>query len=170
MELLKLKELLSRISGCTFAALDADFSPAPGFRKVITGDVVLLYRTKGVSGYENMVKRRLVDIGRDPSNFVLSDLPWGERVDDLPLIENGGQFYLQTILVKPGKTEAFIGTDLTGWKPVDPSAYPNVFKKDREAERAAYSQGLSLDKAVIVRTFKLESLTELRLMHEKITR
>lgn len=168
MDVNKVKEVLGRINGCTFAALDADFAPSAGFRKTIVGEVVLLYRTKGVSGYENMVRRRLVDCGRDPSNFTVGDLPWGERVEGLPLIENRGQFYLQTILTKEGEARHYLGTGQFEQE-VNPKDFPTVFKRDADIISAAESQGLPPEKAVIVRTYKLESLTEIRLMSEKIT-
>jgi hypothetical protein len=168
MQLERLKEVLSRISGVTFAALDADLEPAPGFRKVVKGEVVLLYHTKGVSGYENMVKRRLVDIGRDPSHFSVGDLPWGERVEGLPLIENHGKFYLQTILVKPGEKTCYLGSGQFEQE-VKPGDFPLIFQRETDVLSSAAKQGLPPDRAVICRTYKLESLTELRLMHEKIT-
>lgn len=172
MDVERMKEVLSRIRGCTFAALDADYEPSHGFRKVVKGEVVLLYRTKGASGYENMVKRRLADIGRDPSNFVVGDLPWGERVEDLPLIvtEKAGEetFYLQTILVKSGVSTCYFGRGQFEQE-VNPGLFPDVFKREADIASAAASQGLPQDRAVIVRTYRLESLTELRLMSEKIT-
>lgn len=166
MDIQRLKEVLSRITGCTFAAIDADFAPKPGFRKVVTGEVVLLYRTSGGSGYENMVKRRLIDCGRDPSNFVVGDLPWGERVGNLPLIEKDGKFYLQTILIKAGNTVCYMGPGQFE-EEVEPALYPEVF--GRNSDIISSGQGLPPEKAVIVRTYKLESLKEIRLMNEKIT-
>jgi hypothetical protein len=169
MDLEALKSLLGRITGCTFASIDADFEPRPGFRKVVKNEVVLLYRTKGVSGYENMVRRRLVDVGRDASQFTVGELPWGERVDNLPLIAHDGKTYLQTILVKPGEIQAFIGPDIVQ-REVDPALFPDIFLRTTDILKAARAQGLPAEKAVVVRTYNIESLTEIRLMHEKITR
>lgn len=154
MEIVEVINLLATIQGCTFAALDAETRPVPGVKKITTGERVLLFTNKNCSGYENMVKRRLREAGKNPDNFVLSDLPWGERVKGTPLIEHNGKYYLQCICLDPGQSEYFIAN-----RKVDPE-YLNLPKKRP-------NQGLG-DNSVYVHTYALESITRLSVKGEII--
>jgi hypothetical protein len=144
-------ELLKAISGCTFASLDSRTEPKPGIICITTGERVMLFTNKKSSGYENMVRRRLMEAGKNPDNFVLSDLPWGIRVDDSPIIEHAGRYYLQTVVMEHGESKYYIGAT-----EIDPAA---VGIRPRRT-----NQGLSLGNEVIVKTFKIESITRITLL------
>lgn len=155
MELNQIKDLLSSINGCTFASLDACTEPTPGVRKVTTNERVILFTNKvQESGYANMVRRRLEQAGKNPDDFVLSDLPWGERVPETPLIYHAGRHYLQTVLLHPGEEKCFIGKHEVSCKTMFPNKGTN--------------QGLSDDSEVVVRTYKLENITAIRLLGEEV--
>jgi hypothetical protein len=55
-----LSALLAQIKGCSFANLDTETVPTPGIRKIVTGQRVIMFTNTNCSGYENMVKRRLL--------------------------------------------------------------------------------------------------------------
>ena len=157
MLLQNISEILSRINGCTFASLDVTTKPAPGVTIHTDRLNVLLFTNKLASGYEAMVKRRLVEAGKDPDSFTSGELPWGEAVINSPLVKHKGEFYLKTIPLRSGECRCFIGLtkvpcgNLTWLKPSD-----------------APNQGLDRDKQVRVRTFKLSSIRAIRLMGEEV--
>lgn len=159
MELSDIIQTLQRVKGCTFASLDAQTKPKPGFRKVTSSESVLLFNSE-TSGYERMVRRRLAKEGRDPDTFTVSDLPWGVRVDGLPscLLMHHGKYYLQTILLREGKSEYYLRDRV-----IDPVLFSLV------RHHPGGSQGLVPDRAVEVRTYSLESLTRLKLMGKEIS-
>jgi hypothetical protein len=155
MELGAVQHLLEKVNGCTFASLDAETYPKPGLRCVTTGARIILFTNKRESGYDNMVRRRLTAAGLNPDNFVLSDLPWGERIVGTPLIYHDGSYYLQTILLDPGKKEY----DIMG-RAVNPASFG---VKERRT-----NQGLARGNEVLVSTWKLESITRITLMGETV--
>lgn len=155
MKLSDIQSLLSAIQGCTFAALDAETMPKPGLRCVTTGERVILFTNKNSSGYDNMVRRRLEQVGKDPDLFRLGDLPWGERVPETPMITHNGKHFIQCIVLTPGEKEYFLGK----FK-VDPLAFG--IRKQRP------QQGLPKDMAVIVHTYDIENITRLSLLGETI--
>lgn len=151
-------ELLAKVRGCTFAALDAETSPSPGVRKTTTNEQVLLFSMRSGSGYENMVKRRLAELGRDPDTFSVGDLPWGRRIDNTPCIAHAGNIYVQMVVIKPGMSECFVGNH---------SVNCAAFGKKMQS---GYGQGLPDDRRVVVHTYKLESIVRLTLLGETLKR
>lgn len=160
MEYEEIIDLLQQIKGVTFASIDTTTYPSPGIKKVCTNEQVLLFTNEGGSGYEAMVKRRLRRMGLDPDRFVLSDLSWGSRVPNTPLIyhkdrKGHERYYLQTIQNKPGISVYYIG--------------------DREAPdperlglgRSHSNQGLPRGHDVIVSTYRLEHIDAIRLLGEE---
>jgi hypothetical protein len=155
MLLSEVEDLLLRIRGGTFASLDAETFPYPGIKKVTTGEQVMLFTNKGGSAYERLVKRRLEQAGKNPANFVLGDLAWGERVPDSPLIHHRGKHYLQVIEINPGVSVYYF---TTGKEVPDPEGLGLVRRRS--------NQGLAPDDEVIVRTYKLDNIIRLTLMGE----
>jgi hypothetical protein len=158
VELSIILPIVKQIRGATFATLDAVTKPSPGIRKVATGVRVVLFNTRGESGYGAMVKRRLAEAGRNPDNFVVGDLPWGERIDGTCLIQHRGVSYLQSIVLDAGRTEYFIGN-----VPVSPEGLGL-----REGSQRT-NQGLSPASEVLVATYRLDSITRIALMGEELT-
>lgn len=156
MELFPLQNLLDKIEGCTFATLDTVTIPSPGITKRTTGERVILFTNKHCSGYENMVKRRLQEAGKNPDNFVLGDLPWGVRVPNSPLIENKGKFYLQCIRLADGQSRYFIGNR----EVKDPSG---LMLRGRRT-----NQGLPKDDEVEVCCYRLDHIDRIVLMGDEL--
>lgn len=152
-----LENLLSQINGCTFASIDAETEVSPGVKKVVSGRRVILFTNKLSNGYENMVKRRLIEAGKNPENFVLHDLPWGTRVPETPLIEHKDKVYLQCIELSEGTARYYIA--VTGVE-VDPA---QLNLKERHS-----NQGLPPGEEVNVRAYDLNSITRIALMGENL--
>jgi hypothetical protein len=149
----ELPEVLSRLAkvhGVSVAFLDAE-TKLRGFRRVVTGERILLFNLpSGQSGYEGLVRQRLLDEGRNPDTFTVGDLPWGERWDTHPaLIQHNGNHYLQTIFLSPGELRAYVGD-----REVDPMLV--------EPPLSGYRQGLPDDKAVRVQTYNIQNIKDLR--------
>lgn len=155
MELAAIHDLLNAISGCTFASIDSECEVTKGIRCITIGTSVMLFSMKEGSGYENMVKRRLEQAGKDPKNFVLGDLPWGERIPNSPLIYHKGKHYLQTILLYGGAETFYIGRHQ-----VDPS--------DLDLRKIRTNQGLPVGREVHVRTYALDSISKIMLLGEEV--
>lgn len=155
MEYDTLKTLLDQIEGCTFATIDSVTYPEKGLRKETKGTRVVLYTNKNGSGYEKKVKRHLIEAGKDPSDFVLQDLPWGEKIPNTPFIISRGEYYLQCIILEPGQSNYFIGN-----RPVDASY---AIKPRRT------NQGLAPGSEVIVSTYRLSSIVRIAAMGEVLT-
>lgn len=156
MELNQIHDLLTRINGCTFASLDAETQPIKGFRKIVRNQRVILFTNAQSSGYENVIRRRLIAEGKDPNSFVVGDLPWGERVQGTPLIMHEGRAYLQTILLHEGEARYYIG-------------HHEITEKDFLSMSSSYrhtNQGLSDDREVRVLTYLVDNITEIRLLGE----
>ncbi len=150
-----LKNLLDRIEGCTFATLDSTTYPKKGLRCETKGTRVIMFTNKKVSGYGNMVKRRLEAAGKNPADFVLGDLPWGTRVPDSPLIEHKGVYYIQTIVLSPGESVYSVGG-----RQVNPSSFGINPRRT--------NQGIPQPDEVIVSTYKMESIDRIVLMGEEV--
>lgn len=156
MELEALKLVIDNIDGAAFATLDTTTYPIKelvSVYKVTTGTRVLLFTNKdGVSGYGELVKRRLTEAGKDPRDFVLGDLPWGERIPNSPLIVHRGLVYLQAIVLQPGLSIGYQGNreiDLDG---IVPSRRTN--------------QGLSKQDEVVVSTYRIDHIDRISLVGE----
>lgn len=167
MQLDDLKKLIDAIQGCTFASVSAITRPLPGIRKTVIGEQVLLFNTKGDSGYERMVRRRLEQEGKDPDSFVVEDLPWGERLDDHgPIIVHKGRVYLQTIRLREGDAIYHGGNDLLGWRLLDEA---EVNRRGlHRPHLAPNQQGLPDDRKVLVHTYALDSITQINMMGERV--
>lgn len=170
MQLQDIQRLLDKINGCTFAGLDCTTvvdlrggkkNPMRGrVRKVTIGNRVMLFTNKKSSGYDNMVKRRLQQEGKNPDTFVLGELKWGNRLPNSPVIrhiKDGREcFYLQCIFLEAGAVKYFLDDQ-------------QIAKDDVEGlapESSSSKQGLTNE--VIVRSYKLESIDAIRIMGEEI--
>lgn len=161
-------DLINRINGVTFAGLDCvtdvklkggKSNPMQGrVTKRCDGNRVMLFTNKKSSGYENMVKRRLEQEGKDPSSFVLGKLAWGERIPESPIIEHKGAYYLQTIFLAAGKSTYFLDGQ--------PIAKEDIIGLD-DKDVGSGRQGLEDENKVVVRTYKFDSIRCIRLFKEQ---
>jgi hypothetical protein len=158
MDRVTLENVLAEVSGCTFASLDAVTTVSPGITHEVIGKRVILFTNKKSSGYDNMVRRRLIEAGKDPDSFSLGDLPWGTRVPNSPLIEHKGKgkVYLQVIELAEGISKYFM---------LGKEANPHdlgIKRKDH------YNQGLPPSSQVQVRCYAIENITRIVLMGETL--
>lgn len=150
MDFTLIQNLVDKINGCTFASIDATCYPKTGVKLVIQGERVILFTNKNCSGYENMVRRRLEEAGKDPASFVLGRLPWGERVPESPFIEHKGKCYIQTIVLAHG---------LETW-------YKDDIKVDSKEFPMAQRYRSPDPNKVEVHTYNIESIDRIALMGE----
>lgn len=176
--------LLSQIDGCTFAALDSltvpvlkggKKNPFQGkIEKAATGHRVMLFSNKQSNGYENKVRRMLASEGKNPSSFVLSPLPWGERIPESPFIHNNGKYYLQCVFLESGEIE-YRATDTIDLQ--TPDAFQRFHAgtilaaetiQGLKEDDSYIHQGLEPEDAVIVRTYCLDNIVALRAFNEQL--
>lgn len=167
MKLAQIHTLLDSIRGNTFAAMDCitevkglkggKKNPMQGrVTKHTTGNRVQLFTSH--KGYKNMVNRRLEAEGK-VADFEPAALPWGSRIDDSPLIEHKGQFYLQVIFHKAGAVQYYLDN-----KPIDKDDIEGLVERESNAGRTGLEDG----NEPIVRTFSLDSIREIRMMGETV--
>lgn len=164
MQLAQVLNAISNVNGASFISIDTVTAPKLSggksnphqgrVLKVMTGANVMVFQNKNSNGYENMVNRRLVEEGKDPSSFTLSPRQWGTRVENMPIVEhtkNGvTKHYLEVIFLKSGKSHYLIDGNLV------PASRIQGLQEATEGEQG----GLS-DK-VVIRTFDIENITEIR--------
>lgn len=144
-----LENVLAGIEGGAFAILGATTKPAPAVTKVTTGKRVILFTNQGGSDYERIVRRRLVEAGKNPNNFSVSDRRWGTPVQGTPFIEHKGKTYLQCIDLTEGQSKYFfLGQE------ADPA---NLGLR----ERLRTNQGLSPEEEVRVSDYNIENIDSL---------
>jgi hypothetical protein len=120
--------------------------------KQVIGSLVQVFGNVKTNGYGNMVARRLVAEGKDPEEFELGALAWGERIPGTCFIQHKGEFYVQVIFQKAGVVSYFLDG-----QPINKDKIEGL----DEREPSEDSQG-GLENKVIVRTFKLSSLLAVR--------
>lgn len=161
----RLIQAFQNVSGASFVGIDTltevkllggKGNPMQGrITKGMVGAQVMVFQNKNINGYEAMVQRRLVAEGKNPATFELKPRAWGVRVPNMPIVEHfkDGKtaYYLEVIFLKPGKVEYFLDGQ-------------HIDKADIIGlnEKADVGQA-GLDNAVIIRSFKAESITAVRI-------
>jgi hypothetical protein len=125
-----------------------------GVQKAVVGSSVMVFSNKNSNAYENMVERRLIAEGKDPQSFELSPRTWGTRIENTPLIEHKGEYYLEVIFLKAGETSYFFNG-----KPIKKDLIKGL------PEKTEGEQG-GLGNKVIIRTFKIQSLARITINKE----
>lgn len=123
--------------------------------KRMTGATVMAFTNQNVNAYKEMVQRRLTKEGKSPSAFVLHERKWGVRIPNMPIVEHKGAYYFEVIFLKPGQVEYLLDGIVV------PSSAILGLPVAREAVQAG------LDDKVVLRDFKCESITELRINGQK---
>lgn len=164
---------IANVTGASFIGLDTLTEPLlrkthPTDRKLpnphygrvtkrMTGANVMVFTNKNGSAYGNMVERRLIQEGKDPTSFVLGERAWGTRIPNMPIVEhnkNGNVvYYLEVIFLKEGKIEWLLDN-----KPIDKSEIIGLPVTEVNDD----AQG-GLDNLVVIRCFMADSITELRI-------
>ncbi len=125
--------------------------------KLTSGSSVMVFQNKNSNGYTNMINRRLIKEGKNPESFTLSPRTWGTRVENLPLVEHKGQYYLEVIFLKSGET-----TYLLDGQPIEESEITGLSPVNLG------SQG-GLDDKVIIRSMKMSSISSMTVNKETYT-
>lgn len=178
-----LSNLLAKLAGCSFAALDTETIPVlkggksnPMQGKVlkrVTGSRIMLFTNTNSSGYENKVRRHLELEGKNPDSFKLGALPWGERVKDSPFITNRGEYYLQAVFLKPGQVDYLAITDMTFAENIKGKWHYSCGEYIDKANIPGLpdttgSEHQGLENEVIVRAYKLDSIVAIRAFGEEL--
>jgi hypothetical protein len=129
------------------------------FKKTVGSHVILANTTENV--YENMVKKRLIEEGKDHTQFKLKPRTWGVRVGDTPFIDHSGKIYLECIFIKGGKSVYLVDGVET-----DPEEIQGLEIKKEETENLVDDtkekpQG-GLENQVIIRTYDISSIEKIR--------
>lgn len=166
MTLEDLMPVLERIQGATFASMDTrTLVGLTGGRKnpmkdrvwkVSKNHRVMVFTNKNSNAYQNMVNRRLEKEGKSV-DFIVAERKWGTRLPNLPIVEHKGKYYLEVIFLHSGTVEYYLDNE-----PIETDAIEGFKITPKDSGR----QGLEPEHAVIIRTFALESITELRIMKE----
>lgn len=149
------------INGASFVGLDTLTIPTlkGGKKNPMQGEVakfnegssVMVFQNKNSNGYENMVMKRLEKEGKAPESFQLGQRAWGTRLENSPLIEHKGEYYLEVIFLKSGEVSYYHeGREISKNEVIGLE------------EKAEGEQG-GLDNKVIIRSFKVASLISVRI-------
>jgi hypothetical protein len=158
----ELQAILENVNGASFVSIDSvtevkltggKKNPFQGrVTKVVTGSSVMVFQNKKSNAYENMVKRRLEQEGKDPESFSLGERKWGSRIPETPFVEYNGNLYLEVIFLKAGKSVYL----------VDGQPFEGEIQGLEKAEVSEDSQG-GLNNKVVIRTYKAGSITAVRI-------
>jgi len=149
---------LKKLTGCAIASIDTltDIKLIGGKKNPMQGKVQKVSRRANIflfvngrsNSYQNMVKKRLAQEGKNPENFKLGKRAWGERIPNTPFVLHKGQVYLETIFVQKPKKVSYLQDGIAIDK-ADIIGFP-VKKEGKQG---------GLNNKVQIRTFKLESIT-----------
>ena len=160
----KIMSSLIQVSGAAIGSIDAETkitltggkkNPQQGrVTKKTEGGNVMFFTNTNSNAYNNMVKRRLAAEGKDPEGFVLSKLPWGERIAETPFIQHNDKLYVQVVYLQAPKAVKYFldGVEIA----------KNAIQGLPSSEMSESSQG-GLNNKVILRTYMLENLRKLKM-------
>lgn len=166
------QKAFGEIKGGTFVGMDTETvetlkggkkNPFQGrLTKRMTGSTVMVFGNTESNAYENMVKRRLAKEGKDPEDFKLSPRAWGQRIPGTAFVEHKGEHYIEVIFLHAGDVEYFLDG-----KPIDlkvpPLGADNWLDIPERKVTPTGQGGLSEEKRVQIRTFKLDSILQVRI-------
>jgi len=158
------QQIFGSLAGGTFVGLDTVTevklrggrkNPHQGrVTKRMTGAQIMVFTNAETNAYAEMVRRRLAAEGRDPDSFVLGERAWGTRIAGTPFVEHKGEYYLETIFLKAGAVEYQL----------DGAPIQKELIEGLEEREAAPDSQAGLERKVVIRTFKLDSIIGLRAM------
>ena len=169
MSINNIAELITKnINGGTFIGITTETIPTlkGGKKNPMLGCVtkrtekssVMVFQNKNSSSYGNMVQRRLEKEGMNV-DFELKPRKLGVRVPNTPFIEHKGEYYIEVIFLKSGKTSYKL--DNKDIKKEDVIGLPTVTSYDNE-------QG-GLEEKVIIRSYKVSSIKEITINKQTFT-
>lgn len=120
--------------------------------------ILLCASNKHENGYENNVRNRLISEGKNPDNFALQPRKWGTRMEDMPVVvhtkDGVVKHYLEVIFESGGVVEYHLDGVV-----VDPTTIEGF---EVNSSEPSDGQG-GLQNKVIIRTFDMDSVVELRI-------
>lgn len=155
-------------------------------QKLREGALSLVFSNENTNSYENMVNKRLASEGKEP-NFKVGARAWGERLKGLPLVMHNGELYLEVIEAQNPISLGQVAKEM-GLKigEVDSEVLNKYVARHESIKRSSIKylldgvevakgeiEGLETDKQegeqggvsdnnkVIIRTYKVASLTRL---------
>lgn len=153
---------IANLNGATFIGIDTLTSvklkggkknPMQGrVTKVMRNASTMCFSNSKTNGYENMVKRRLEQEGKDASSFVVGPRVWGSRIEGTPFVEHNGSMYLEVIFMKAGEVEYFLDGAVINKSDIEGLDDPIVNDE---------GQG-GVNNKVVIRTYSLDSITAMR--------
>ena len=159
------QNVMNNVNGCEVAFIDTltNVTLKGGRKNPFQGRIQKRMKNSKIllatnSMYADTVKSRLASEGKDPENFVLQPRKWGSRMENMPVVAHNkdGQVkhYLEVIFESSGVVEYLLDNDV-----VDPTTIEGFESNNSESEN---SQG-GLQNKVIIRTFDMDSVVELRI-------
>lgn len=162
MKLQTAQAVFDSLEGGTFVGMDTvtdvkltggKKNPQQGrVTKQMTGATVMCFSNSRTNAYNAMVRRRLEAEGKDPDSFELGPRAWGQRLVGTPFVEHNGNHYLEVIVMKPGSIKYLLDGE-----PVDADEIEGLPDRKESGQSG-------LENRVIIRTFALDSIVELRAM------
>lgn len=168
MDYEKLRSFVEGVNGTTFVGLDTMTVPKlkggkkntmqGRVEKVTLGANTMIFSNTSCSGYENMVKKRMVAEGKDPAEFTVGKRAWGTRVGNSCFIEHNGKHYIEVFFISPGETQY-----LLDGKQIEKADVEGL----TETKPSESSQG-GIENKVVIRTFAVDSILAVRAKGETL--
>lgn len=161
---MNIREIFQSVNGGTFISLNTETTvklaggrsnPFQGrVTKVNIGSNVMVFQNKSTNAYDNMVKRRLVQEGKDPGSFELGPRAWGVRETGTPFVNHNGKMYLEVIFISSGEVAY-----LVDGKPYN-GPIPGLEVNKQEGHQGG------LENKVIIRTYSVDSILSVTIDHK----
>ena len=157
--------MLHKLQGNTFVGLttETNIKLTGGKKNPMQGEVtkrtvssVQIFTNQNGSAYAAKVQRGLDNEG-EGSTFKLSPRTWGERVEGTPFVTHKGTDYLEVIFNKVIGTPEYFRNGT----PIAKDAIEGLPKAKPESKQGG------LEDKVIIRTYKFESIKEIRAFGEE---
>lgn len=179
MDFNTLTEIVDSVKGVKFASIDTESKVAltggkkNPFKDRVTkrtvGSQIILTNTPE-NVYSNMVKKRLIEEGKDHTEFELKPRKWGSRIGNTCFIEHTKdgeeKKYLEAIFIRGGESTYFVDgveTDPATIEGLKIEVEETNLKKN--GEEKAVQQG-GLEDKVVIRTFDINSIISVRVNGE----
>ena len=164
--------LLTNVKGNTFVSADCVTSvklkggKSNPYQNRITKHSTIngqLFSNQEYNAYEAMVNRRLEAEGK-PADFTVAARRWGTRVSGTPIIEHKGNYYMEVNVKSVSNT--FYKVDGDGH--YSRSELEAMGVTGFPVSSGSGRQGLEDDNAVILRTYRFDSLRNVRMHRQEV--
>jgi hypothetical protein len=156
--------IMDNVNGASFMGIDTETevkltggkkNPMQGrVTKQTVGSTVMVFANTDQSAYVNMVKKRMMQEGKDADEFEVKPRAWGERIDRTPFVAHKGGHYLECFFMSAGKSSYFLDGKFIEKDDIEGLPVAAAVNED--------SQG-GIENKVVIRTYNVESITAMRL-------